>query len=127
MQRAVVARDIGCRDVVEQVNDRDRTIREASAAAGGSLMTPSELNDRDSDLMLDFNRTNVSASQISIAINALLEQAVAQKTEVPRRYLGASSRSGLSAYVEFNLIGSASPHMRGARGISLPAVISSRN
>ena len=45
MQRAVVARDIGCRDVVEQLNDRDRTIREASAAAGGSLMTPSELND----------------------------------------------------------------------------------
>ncbi len=40
--------------------------------------------------MLDFNRANLSLAPVSVAINALIEQAAAPQREEPRPYLGAS-------------------------------------
>jgi hypothetical protein len=40
--------------------------------------------------VLDFNRANLSASTVSIAINELIEQAAVRETEQRRSYLGAS-------------------------------------
>jgi hypothetical protein len=38
----------------------------------------------------DFNRVNLSEKPVSVAINALIEDAAAREIEEPRRCLGAS-------------------------------------
>jgi hypothetical protein len=40
--------------------------------------------------MPDFNRADISASPVSVAINGAIERAAAQAAELPRQYLGAS-------------------------------------